>query len=197
MGPFRAIGFNLANLFNFKGRSRRSVFWPYAAFVLIALVASIMALTMIALTTNVEPIQRFAAEHPDQVTVERGPGHYSTTIRGEHPELDPVIAAMFLQLSIVLAVIISLFAAAISRRLHDRGMSAFWGLLPVPFIVFALIAMPILAGDFSGPTPNLGLFAALMLNNFSYLISLVVLIVLLCGRGTKGENRYGPEPPRR
>ncbi|MBI1187809.1 MAG: DUF805 domain-containing protein [Alphaproteobacteria bacterium] len=190
------IGYNLANLFNFKGRSRRSVFWPYAIAVVIALFMALMALTSLTLSSNFERIEQFAAEHPEDVTIERGPGRYSVEVRGDHPEMAPVVTGILLMTGGAFALIAFLFAAAIARRLHDRGMSAFWGLLPVPFVVFAFIAMPMLMNGFSGESPNLGLFAALMLNNFSYLISLVVLIVLLCGRSTKGENRYGPEPAR-
>ena len=196
MGPFKAIAYNLANLLNFKGRSRRSVFWPYAIAVFIALFATLTALTSLALSANFERIEQFAAEHPDQVTVEHGPGRYSVAVHGDHPEVASLANLIFVLTGGVFAFIAFLFGAAIARRLHDRSMSAFWGLLPVPFVVFAMIAMPILMDGFGGESPNLGLFGALLLNNFSYLISLVVLIVLLCGRSTKGENRYGPEPAR-
>ena len=42
--------------------------------------------------------------------------------------------------------------------------------------------------------PDLGLFALLFANNLIYIASLVLLVVLLTGRGTAGDNRFGPPP---
>jgi uncharacterized membrane protein YhaH (DUF805 family) len=147
------------------------------------------------MSASMERMQRFAEEHPDQATVEQGPGSYSITIHGHHPELMPDFSRMMSLIVVGFVVIIFLLAAAVVRRLHDRGKSGAWGLMPIPFIVFASVAMPMLFNQFSqGGTPDLSLFFALFFNNMLYLASLVFLIVLLCGASAKGENHYGPEP---
>lgn len=195
MGPIQAVGYGLANLVNFGGRTRRAKFWPYAAFVIFLSFAGMGAIMFPEMSASMERMRRFAEEHPDQATVERGPGSYSITIHGHHPELMPDFSRMMSLIVVGFVAIIFLLAAAVVRRLHDRGKSGAWGLMPIPFIVFASVAMPTLFNQFSqGGTPDLGLFFALFFNNMLYLASLVYLIVLLCGASTRGENRYGPEP---
>lgn len=194
MGLFRAIGYNLANLINFKGRATRSQFWPYAAFVFFLSFAGMGAIMMPEMAVTMERMQRFAAEHPDQATVERGPGHYSITIHGHHPELMPDFGRMMSLITVGITAIVLLLAAAVVRRLHDRGKSGAWGLMPIPFLVFASAAMPMLFAQFDQGEPDIGSFfgwfSALFINNLLYLASLVFLVVLLCGASTKGENRY-------
>lgn len=195
MGPIRAVGYGLANLVNFSGRTRRAKFWPYVAFVIFLSFAGMGAIMLPEMSASMERMQRFAEEHPDQATVERGAGSYSITIHGHHPELMPDFSRLMSLIVVGFVAIIFLLAAAVVRRLHDRGRSGAWGMMPIPFIVFASVAMPMLFNQSSeGGTPDLGLFFALFFNNMLYLASLGYLIVLLCGASTKGENRYGPEP---
>lgn len=195
MGPIRAVGYGLANSLNFSGRTRRAKFWPYVAFVIFLSFGGMGAIMLPEMSASMERMQRFAEEHPDQATIEQGPGSYSITIHGQHPELMPDFSRMMSLIVVGFAVVISLLAAAVVRRLHDRGKSGVWGLMPIPFIVFASVAMPTLFNQFGqGGTPDLGLFFALFFNNALYLASLVFLIVLLCGASAHGENRYGPEP---
>lgn len=195
MGPIRAVRYGLANLVNFSGRTRRAKFWPYVAFVIFLSFAGMGAVMLPEMSSSMERMQRFAEENPDQATVERGPGSYSITIDGYHPELMPDFSRLMSQIVVGFVAIIFLLAAAVARRLHDRGKSGAWGLAPIPFIVFASVATPILFNQFSeGGSPDLGLFFALFFNNVLYLVSLVYLIALLCGASAKGENRYGPEP---
>ena len=147
------------------------------------------------LSASMERMQRFAEEHPDQATIERGPGSYSITIHGHHPELMPDFGRMMGLIVVGFAVIIFLLAAAVVRRLHDRGKSGAWGLMPIPFLVFASVAMPKLFNQVGqGDAPDMSLFFAIFINNMLYLASLAFLIVLLAGASAKGENRYGPEP---
>ena len=191
-GSIREIGNGLANLINFSGRTRRAAFWPYVAFVIFLYFTGVSSIMLPEMLASLEQMQRFAAEHPDQATVEQGPGSYSVTIHGHHPELMPDFSHIIFATVMSLVAIIFLLAAAVVRRLHDRGKSGAWGLMPIPFIVFASLVMPILFNQEG--TPNLGLFLALIFNNMLYLASLGYLIVLLCGASTKGKNRYGAEP---
>lgn len=103
------------------------------------------------------------------------------------PNIGNVIGGM----AIVFAAIVALCAAAIVRRLHDRGKTGAWGLIPLPFIAFASVMMP---KSFAQNPPDMGLFFAIFLNNVLYLVSWAYLTVQLARVGTTGENRFGADP---
>jgi uncharacterized membrane protein YhaH (DUF805 family) len=92
---------------------------------------------------------------------------------------------------------VGLLAAAVSRRLHDSGRRAYWGLMPLPFLLFGLTAFPAMMTQMTASgEPDLSLFFLLFFNNLLYMVALVSLIVFLALRGTTGPNRFGPEPAR-
>jgi len=150
-----------------------------------------MAVMLPEISVSMERMQKFAAKHPELATIQQGPGSYSISIQGNHPELMPDMGNMMGMMAIVFVIVVALFAAAVARRLHDRGKSGVWGLLPLPFIIFASVMMPKV---FAQNPPNMGLFFAIFINNMLYIASLIFLVVLLAGAGSKGENRYGIEP---
>jgi len=195
MSLLQTFKYNLSNLLNFNGRQARGQFWPFAGLVVaFSFVGMMLAMTP-AMNASFARMQEFAMEHPELATIEQGPGSYFISIRGHHPELMPDFALVILLTAALLALIVGLLAAAIARRLHDCGKRAAWGLMPLPFIVFAGILMPKLFAQFRESAPDVNLFLALLVNNFLYLGSLFFLIILLAGEGTRGENRYGPKPP--
>lgn len=189
----RAIGRGFAGLLRFGGRDSRAGFWPYAGFV-------IVVVQVLGIAAMVPPmigrIQRYALEHPEQTRVSSGPGHYSIEIKGNSPDMVPIMTEILAGTAIVAAVTVALLAAAVARRLHDRDRRGYWGLLPLPFLVAGLALMPkAFAGIAADPeVPDLSAFLALILNNFAYLGMLGILIVLLAGPGTPGPNRFGPPP---
>jgi uncharacterized membrane protein YhaH (DUF805 family) len=185
MSVRNAILHNLRNLTRFTGRETRSEFWPYATLVFVPAMVAIIALMLPEMIASIERMQQFASEHPELASVEAGPGGYSIRIEGYHPELMPSIGRMMIGIDIVVVIIIALLAAAVARRLHDREKSAFWGLLPIPFVAVASFLMPKL---FASPEFQPGLFAALFVNNLIYLGSLVYLIVLLAGGTKEGSS---------
>jgi uncharacterized membrane protein YhaH (DUF805 family) len=87
---------------------------------------------------------------------------------------------------------IGCLAAAVARRLHDRGLSGAWGTLPLPFLAFSFFAMDRVFASL-GEEPS-GLFEAAFVSNLLYNISLIVLIVLLIGPSDEGANRFGDRP---
>jgi uncharacterized membrane protein YhaH (DUF805 family) len=93
---------------------------------------------------------------------------------------------------ILTAVFVILIGAAVARRLHDRGMSGYWGLMPLPFTIIGLAAMP-KTFEAWPYHPNLGLFGLLMLNSLLHLALAILLIVLLAQRSAAGANRFGLE----
>ena len=195
MNSFAAnIADHLKRLAAFAGRESRGHFWPYAGAVLALSFITMFLLMIPPMAESMRRTQQFAAANPDQATVESGPGHYSISIQGHHPELMPDFASMMLGMNAVMAVAVLLLAAAIVRRLHDRGRSGLWALMPLPFLAFASIVTP---GVMAASTPDLGLFFALFLNNMIYIGTLVALVVMLAGPSAAGPNKYGETPEGR
>src|SRR4051812_25289594 len=189
---FGSIRHNLANLIRFAGRDSRRTFWPYAVAVILLDIIAMFALMMPMMADSFTRMQRFAAEHPDQASVDSGPGHYSITIQGNHPELMPDMSLISTSIAVIGVVTILLLGAAVTRRLHDRRLRGWWGLMPLPFLGFATMMMPRLFANMqSGSPPDMRLFGAMFLNNALYLAALATLVILLVGAGTTGPNRFG------
>ena len=118
-------------------------------------------------------------------------------IEGNHPELAPNFGFLIRAMSVIAAVFVVLLAAAVTRRLHDRGKSGLIGLLPLPFLFFGLLERP---GVFSGVSQDGGeppkMFFLLFFNDFVYIGALLFLVSVLAGASRAGSNRFGPEPQR-
>ena len=166
-------------LFDFAGREDRASFWPYAAvaFIIIMVAGSIIFIPM--MIGSLTAMQQFAAQHPDQATITSGPGQYSISIQGNHPEFMPA-ESMALFLGVTFGLAILLYAAAVVRRLHDRGKSGWWGLMPLPFVIYSSVQMPRAFGA-AGDLPGMTLFFSIFLSNLVYIVTLIWLIVLLAG----------------
>jgi uncharacterized membrane protein YhaH (DUF805 family) len=82
-----------------------------------------------------------------------------------------------------LAVLVPHLAVAV-RRLHDIDRSGWWLVAPFGFTLlgFLLTSVPGAAG-------GLGMLALLIGS-----VASVVLLVWLCMNGTRGPNRFGPDP---
>ncbi len=179
-----------ARLLTFSGRDSRAQFWPYAFTILALLFATMFA----AMYRLMGQMARYAAEHPEQSSIDSGPGRVSVTIHGDAPELTSGFVTMFEQAGIVVGIAVLLLAAAIVRRLHDRGKSGLWALPPAFFLTVGLVMMPRVMGNAgAGQPPDMRLFFALFLNNIIYLATLFYLGYLLATEGPKGANRFGPD----
>lgn len=188
----KAIGSGLRRLAVFSGRDSRTVFWPYAIFAVATAFAAGATLILPAFIAAFAGMQRFAVEHPDQVTVRTSPGSYSIQIHGRHPELAPDFGAFAQGMWLTFAVAVVLLAAAVTRRLHDRGRRGAWGLMPLPFVLIACVGFPRLITSFDTVDFPLSLFFAMFFNNVLYLGTLGLLCVLLAGPSAPQDNRYGP-----
>lgn len=191
-----SLGYNLTRLVVFSGRERRGLFWPYAGVVLAVMFVVVGVVMNLALAPLLAEAQALAVEHPDQVTVTQSPTSYSVQIDGAHPELMPDLGAVFGGMSVCLLIIVLLLAAAVARRLHDRGRSGLWGLAPVVFLGLGVGGMAALMSNMStdagaGEEGLLPLFLLIFLNNMLYLASLAFLVVQLAMPGTPGPNRFG------
>lgn len=188
-----ARGFS--NLTRFSGRDTRGQFWPYAGVVFALLMVASMLSMGWMMSDIFADMQAFASEHPEAATVRAGPGSYSISIDPGHPEAPiPDFGRFFTGMQVGIVAVVALLAAAISRRLHDRNQSALWGLMPVPFLLFASVAFPTMMTDMmETESPDLSLFFMIAANNLLYLVALASLIIMLALPGTTGSNRFGPE----
>ena len=193
-----------SKLTQFSGRDTRGEFWPYVGIV-VALVFLVQAMGMSWVMADlIGKAQAYTDAQPVLLIDPDLPPDTPVRIEAEPPPLPPPPTPDFRILGGVMGVTvvlaISLLAAAVSRRLHDRNMTALWGLTPVPFLGIAAIGFPIMMTDMmASETPNLGLFGLLVLNNALYMVALVTLIIILAQRGAPGPNRHGettlaPEP---
>lgn len=190
----KSIGYNLAGIARFRGRDTRETFWPYA---LLLFVLALVACALVVVPTVLEGagrMQRFAIEHPELATIQQGPGSYSIQIHGRHPELMPDLCGAIVAMAGIALVFVLLVAAAVTRRLHDRGLSGVLGLLPVLFLLIGLALLPGLMDSARAAPEKINGFLLLFANNLLYLASLAGLGLLLMLRGTAGPNRYGADP---
>jgi uncharacterized membrane protein YhaH (DUF805 family) len=168
-------------LFDFRGREDRASFWPYAAVAFIITMVAGMIIFVPMMSRSIRAMQQFAVQHPDQATVTHAPGQYSISVQGNHPEFMPA-GSIGLFLAVTLGLAVLLYAGAVVRRLHDRGKSGFWGLMPLPFIIYSSVQMPrMFASVGMGTQPDMTLFFSIFLSNLLYIVTLIWLIVLLAG----------------
>lgn len=150
----------------FSGRDRRGQFWPYAGIVVVL----VYVFSGVGGVLAMGPVLTGAEVIPD-------------------------FTAFFLVMAVTFALAVALLAAAVSRRLHDTGKSALFGLMPVPFIVSSCTLFPIMMGTMTETAePSLALFFLTFISNILYMVALITLIVLLCLKGTNGPNRFGDQP---
>ncbi|WP_312812303.1 DUF805 domain-containing protein [Brevundimonas sp.] len=173
-GTMNPIVRGFKKLADFKGRERRSQFWPYAGvvcavwFVLQGVVGNLVMFTAMASGDDANFVIAF---------------------------IGTMVAGVLL--------LVCLLAAAVSRRLHDRGLSGLWALIPVGLLVAMMSGFGLLFQSLGEEVPTndpaadmsfvFG-FLSVMLGNLLYMASLVTLIVFLCLKGKAGPNRYGLEP---
>jgi uncharacterized membrane protein YhaH (DUF805 family) len=186
---------NIRGLARFSGRASQGQFWPYALTVFGAVMVAWAAIFVPFMTETMNRMATFAAAHPELSTVQTSPTSYSVSIQGDHPELMPDMSGVLRGLGVLAILTVALLAAAVTRRLHDRGRRGFWGLMPLPFIAFSVVNMGKLFAQFGGAgAPDMGLFFAVFFSNMLYLIGLVCLTVLLIRKGVVGPNAFGPDP---
>ncbi|MCW3849173.1 DUF805 domain-containing protein [Sphingomonas sp. LB-2] len=192
-----ALKQGFGGLLTFSGRMRPMHFWLYFAVIFLAIQAVAGIGGFLMMQGMFARMGRFMREHPDQVDVVQTPGGTSWHVKGYHPELVPDVSLFVWVVAAVCLISVLLLAAAVTRRLHDSNRRGWWGLLPLPFLATGIAIFPGLFASFGAPggkEPDMGLFLLLMLNNMVYLGSLGLLVVLLCLGGTRGENRFGPQP---
>jgi uncharacterized membrane protein YhaH (DUF805 family) len=178
-------------LSDFQGREDRSSFWPYAALVLgIVMVAgALMSLPIMAWI--IQAGAQSGSPDPRELNVFVDSADFSPSASAPvaGPDLPIGFFAAYLAVTIGLAVL--LYAAAVFRRLHDRGVSGGWGLMPLPFLAYTSVQGVRLFGSLSrGKDPDPTLLISLAAAQILYWAALLALVVLLAGASDPEPNRY-------
>ena len=155
---------------DFQGRSRRREFWMWVLFVLIALVV---------LSVIDEALGFGGSTQLGRVQTPPGPGIFAYAA-GVHGGMLTKIFG--------LAILIPNLALQV-RRLHDTNRTGWWLLAwVIPYVIaLALLVASIAGGDLASAATGGGLMLLA-------LIGAIAVLVFLCLEGTKGPNRFGPDP---
>ncbi|HAC01392.1 DUF805 domain-containing protein [Brevundimonas naejangsanensis] len=178
-----AIWDGFRRLLDFSGRDRRGRFWPYALVVVaLAYVGMILAMMPAMAEMMVEAARQSAETHEQAAPLDS--------------EWAPDLGAVFWPIRGVVAGAAVLLAAAVTRRLHDTGRAGWWAALPLVLLAAATATFPSVMEQMMTQAENapMGLFYLTFGLGMLYNLSLLVLIVFLCLKGTVGPNRYGPQP---
>ncbi len=156
---------------DFSGRSRRMEFWMWVLFQL--LVGIGFTILMIAVGGSAF----LAADAGAMATAGIGIG-----------------VLWLLQAAFSLGTFIPYLAVTV-RRLHDTNRSGWWILAPVvPYVasIIAMIAAAATGGPDSGSVVAVGLIA--IIGMLAAFVLGIVLLVFMFLEGTRGPNKYGPDP---
>lgn len=163
----------------FSGRSRRKEFWMWILFIVIVSIV----LSMIDSALGLGGYSRMGSQQMAPGATGFSYGAYTS---------GGVLTLLF-----SLAVLIPNLAVGV-RRLHDTGRSGWWlggfMIFYVAFTAYALTAgMSALSGG--GSESSLATLSAVSLVcGLVILVWAVALLVFYCLEGTRGPNRFGPDP---
>lgn len=159
----------LKNYAKFSGRASRAEFWWFFLFVLIVYFVAMIALGAAG---------GAAAMNPGAAILGGGFGVLS------------IFVIVFW-----LALFIPTLAVQI-RRLHDINRSGWWlGAFWLLYLVYMAVTFrSLFRGTLDGTPPTMSGLAGAMVIALAMFVYSIVLLVFFCMRGTKGDNRFGPDP---
>ncbi|MEO7680642.1 MAG: DUF805 domain-containing protein [Sphingomonas sp.] len=155
----------------FSGRARRKEFWMWVLFVVLVAIVLTVLDGVLGLGGR-SGIGSTATQAPGGVGY--GAGAFA---RGG------ILTAIF-----SLAILIPNLAVSV-RRLHDIDRTGWWVVLPV---VPYLLGMAMIVGG--AATSNLALVGGASVLMLVGVVLAIVLLVFYCMAGTRGPNRFGPDP---
>ncbi len=177
---------------DFGGRSRRSEYWLWA--LLLFLVHSALS------------IVQFSVMGANMVTMQQGGDHSSAAMASA---FGAGAIVGLIRVVVFFGLLLPSIAVAV-RRMHDINRTGWWIILPNTVFVIALIVVFSLNGpDFikqasqantmSGDSTAAMNFVFAMMRAFLWVLlptlaAKVVTFVFRVTEGTKGANRYGPDP---
>ena len=190
-----SIRHGFGNLTNFNGRDSRALFWPYALLHIGLLFAIWTPIFLAEFFSSLDRTRAFAEANPDKATITQGPGQYRITIHEPNATLMPDMEVMLMPLFVLVPIFVLLTAAAITRRLHDRGLRGWIGAIPAVLCVAGSYMMMKNFGQISRTgEPDFASFFAVFFLTLAYNASLIILIIFLCLPTKPQANQFG-EPP--
>jgi uncharacterized membrane protein YhaH (DUF805 family) len=176
-------------LFGFDGRLARGRFWVFGL-ALYALATLALAFDPVTRST-VQTLVWLPASTVLLIYLFTGMWGFSIAVLTMAVDLfivrgsgGRVVLVPFL-IAVALCVLLGWVVVAVaSKRLHDRGKSGWWLLL--------FVVAPLLLVEAGVPTANET--ARMVFAYEAFALHLWSFVELGCRRGTRGANRYGPDP---
>lgn len=165
---------------DFSGRSRRREYWMFALFTVLvnlAFIAVIFAVgggAMFALASGT---------NPDSTTIMAAGGSVGIVY---------LVSVVF-----SLAILIPSIAVGV-RRLHDTDRSGWWLVAPLaPYVLVIVLGLGVAGSIASGNVSSgagIGLGIGIAVAMLAVLGLAITVFVFMCLDGTRGPNRFGPDP---
>jgi uncharacterized membrane protein YhaH (DUF805 family) len=152
----------------FSGRSRRMEFWMWKLFTFLASAAIGLILMVVGGAAGLSVF----FGNPDAAAGAGG----------------AMLIMLLLYLLFALAIFIPDLAVTV-RRLHDTDRSGWWILAPAAPYTVAIAALLASEGEMSGTTGAIAGLCGLVA-----IVLAIALLVFMFVEGTRGPNRFGPDP---
>jgi uncharacterized membrane protein YhaH (DUF805 family) len=159
-------------LFGFEGRINRAKYWLATLIILASMILSLLLLTVICLSHGI-------ATGPLSVNLVGISASIQLTDDDAPAALFPRLATLAMTLAFGWC-----YAVASIKRLHDRNKSGWW---IVPYLV-----VPGLYGQFGDWLGDS--WPAAFIGYATYIALVWGVAEMCCLRGTRGPNRFGPDP---
>lgn len=171
-------------LFGFEGRINRAKMWQ---FILFCIVVEILAFIVIAMVFDFGFVVDWWVALSSGAQDDRG------SLIAFNPESGEL--RQWLGLAAVAVVVGALFWASLAlalKRLHDRNKSGWWLMLfyAIPGVLSGVAVIP----EIAEPQSITMAWVAIGLGLTMLVIEIWAFVELYCLRGTRGENRFGPDP---
>ena len=185
------IGYGARSVAQFSGRDTPGRFWPWTVFVFIlSTVATFAVMLPPMLNAMLRLFRALDAAGPQPPGEPIPPALMDAFMADYAAEL----GTLALPIAAINLASVLLLAAGVVRRLHDCDRTGAWGLMPLPFMVVSLFNMPASLALATGRRTLSAWETAASLTSALYWLAVIALIVLLVGEGTRGPNRFGPDP---
>jgi len=186
-----SLRLNLGNLARFSGRDTPGQFWPWTIIIfLLSVIAAFVVMMPPIMRMMIGMFREIDAAGPQPAGDPLPPEVIELLMAGYAAEL----GALWLPMTLINLATVALLAAGFVRRLHDVDRPGLWALLPIPPLAVSLATMEAnMAVAVSGRAAT-AWEAAASSTSALYWLAVIVLIVFLVGDGTRGPNRFGPDP---
>jgi uncharacterized membrane protein YhaH (DUF805 family) len=159
-------------LFSSEGRINRARYWLASLMILAAMILSLLMLTVICLSHGI-------ATGPLTINLGDISASIKFTDHDAPAALFPRIATLVMTLAFGWC-----YADVSIKRLHDRNKSGWW---VVPYLVVPALYGQI--GEWLGDS-----WPAALLDHATFIALLCGIVEMGWLRGTRGPNRFGPDP---